>query len=260
MDYRDIHTFVICAYGNSSYLEDCMLSLVKQHNQSSIILYTSTPSLQIEDLCKKYNIVYHHGNGGSIGKDWNNALSCVKTRYATIAHQDDYYEPQYSELIIKKFQSNPDALIAYSDYFEEKNDLKIPANTNLKIKTLMLKTMNLFPSSHFWRNRVMAFGNPICCPAVTYNLEKLKNFYFDEGMKVSLDWYAWYKISEYKGRFVYVSDKLMCHRIHEESETSKTIADNTRSKEDLYMYQLFWPKWIANILMKQYVKSQKTNG
>ena len=54
-------------------------------------------------------------------------------------------------------------------------------------------------------------------------------------MKVSLDWYAWYKISEYKGRFVYVSDKLMCHRIHEESETSKTIADNTRSKEDLYM-------------------------
>ena len=33
----------------------------------------------------------------------------------------------------------------------------------------------------------------------------------------------------------------MCHRIHEESETSKTIADNTRSKEDLYMYQLFWP-------------------
>ena len=124
----------------------------------------------------------------------------------------------------------------------------------------MLKTMNLFPSSHFWRNRVMAFGNPICCPAVTYNLEKLKNFYFDEGMKVSLDWYAWYRISEYKGRFVYVSDKLMCHRIHEESETSKTIADNTRSKEDLYMYQLFWPKWIANILMKQYVKSQKTNN
>ena len=40
MDYRDIHTFVICAYGNSSYLEDCMLSLVNQHNQYSIILYT----------------------------------------------------------------------------------------------------------------------------------------------------------------------------------------------------------------------------
>ena len=69
----------------------------------------------------------------------------------------------------------------------------------------------------------MAFGNPICCPAVTYNRENLKNFYFDEGMRVSLDWYAWYKISEHKGRFAYVSDKLMCHRIHGESETSKRL-------------------------------------
>ncbi len=199
MDYRDIHTFVICAYGNSSYLEDCMLSLVNQHNQSSIILYTSTPSLQIEDLCKKYNIVYHHGNGGSIGKDWNNALSCVKTRYATIAHQDDYYEPQYSELIIKKFQSNPDDLIAYSDYFKEK-------------------------------------------------------------LKGNLDWIAWYQIGKMKGSFVYIDKTLMCHRIHEESETSKTISNNTRSQEDLETLELFWPKWMAKLLIRQYVKSQNSNN
>ena len=156
MNLKEIHTFVICAYGNSSYLEECMLSLVNQHNQSSVILYTSTPSLQIEELCKKYNIEYNHGNGGSIGKDWNNALSCVKTRYATIAHQDDYYEPQYSELIIKKFQSNPDALIAYSDYFEEKDGKKIERTLNLKVKRLMLRTINLFPKSKLWRTRVLA--------------------------------------------------------------------------------------------------------
>jgi glycosyl transferase, probable teichoic acid biosynthesis protein len=52
----------------------------------------------------------------------------------------------------------------------------------------------------------------------------------------------------------------MCHRIHEESETSKTISNNTRSKEDLETLEIFWPKWFAKILMKQYVKSQKTNG
>jgi len=62
MNLKEIHTFVICAYGNSSYLEECMLSLVNQHNQSSIILYTSTPSLQIEELCKKYNIAYYKLN------------------------------------------------------------------------------------------------------------------------------------------------------------------------------------------------------
>ena len=253
------HTWVICAYGESEYLDACIQSLKKQTLQSHIICYSSTPLDSIKELCQRYEIPFYTKQGGGIGKDWNNALSFVETKYATIAHQDDYYEPEYAEKVLAKMEKHPDVLIAYSDYFEEKDGHKIPANTNLKIKTLMLKTMNLFPASHFWRNRVMAFGNPICCPAVTYHLENLKNFFFDEAMRVSLDWYAWYKISEYKGRFAYVSDKLMCHRIHGESETSKTIADNTRSKEDLYMYELFWPKWMAKLLMRQYVKSQLSN-
>jgi len=257
---KDNHTWVICAYGESEYLEACIQSLKKQTLQSQIICYSSTPLKSIQELCQRYDIPFYTKQGGGIGKDWNNALSFVETKFATIAHQDDYYEPEYAEKVLSKMEKHPDVLIGYSDYFEEKDGHKIPANTNLKIKSLMLKTMGLFPASHFWRNRVMAFGNPICCPAVTYNLENLKDFYFDEGMRVSLDWYAWYKISEYKGRFTYVSDKLMCHRIHGESETSKTIADSTRSKEDLYMYQLFWPNWIAKLLMKQYVKSQHSNN
>ena len=71
-------------------------------------------------------------------------------------------------------------MISFTDYFEEKNGSKIDANTNLKIKRLMLATLSIFPASRFWRNRVLAFGNPICCPAVLYNLEKLRNFRFDE--------------------------------------------------------------------------------
>ena len=124
----------------------------------------------------------------------------------------------------------------------------------------MLKTLNLMPASRFWRNRVLAFGNPISCPAVTYNLEALRDFRFDEEMRVSLDWYAWYKISAYKGRFAYTQKKLMCHRIHGESETTKTISDNTRTKEDLFMYQLFWPKWVAKLINKAYMKSQDANS
>ena len=254
------HTWVICAYGESDYLEACIQSLKNQTQPTKIICYSSTPLESIKKLCARYDIPFYTQDGGGIGKDWNNALSFVETKYATVAHQDDYYEPTYAQKIITELEKNDDSLIAYSDYFEEKNGVKIPANTNLKIKTLMLKTLQVFPASHFWRNRVLAFGNPICCPAVTYNLEKLKDFRFDEEMKVSLDWYAWYKISAYQGRFAYVSDKLMCHRIHEESETSKTIADNTRTKEDLYMYQLFWPKWVAKLLNRVYVKSQESNG
>lgn len=260
MSIQTNHTWVICAYGESAYLEACIQSLKAQTLQSQIICYSSTPLDSIKDLCEKYAIPFYTKVGGGIGKDWNNALSFVDSQYVTIAHQDDYYEPAYLEKVLEKMVAKEDSLIAYSDYFEEKNGIRIPANTNLKIKTLMLKTLNVFPASQFWRNRVLAFGNPICCPAVTYNLEGLKDFKFDEKMRVSLDWYAWYQISQYKGRFTYIPDKLMCHRIHEESETTKTISDNTRTKEDMEMYQLFWPKWVANLLNKFYVKSQETNS
>lgn len=33
---------------------------------------------------------------------------------------------------------------------------------------------------------------------------------------------------------------LMFHRIHEQSETTNMIEDQTRTREDLEMYELFW--------------------
>ena len=121
----------------------------------------------------------------------------VETKFATIAHQDDYYEPEYAEKVLAKMEKcSRYVLTGYSDYFEEKDGHRIPANMNLKIKSLMLKTMNLFPASHFWRNRVMAFGTRFVVQQLLIIEKILEEFYFDEAMRVSLDWYAWYKISE----------------------------------------------------------------
>jgi glycosyltransferase involved in cell wall biosynthesis len=254
------HTFVICAYGESEYLEACIKSLQEQTIKTNIILYTSTPLESIKTICDLYSIPMYTKIGGSIGKDWNNALSFVTTKYATIAHQDDVYLPTYAEEILNLFRKNKNGLISYSNYREWKEGDIIPLNTNLKIKNLMLATMNIFKGSNFWRKRVMSVGNPICCPAVTYNLEILKGFSFDEEMKVSLDWLAWYDISGFKGKFLYTKKELMWHRIHDEYETTNMISDNTRTKEDIIMFNKFWPKPIANFIMKFYAKSQDTNS
>ena len=253
------HTWVICAYGESAYLEDCIKSLKSQTVESKIILYTSTPIESIKNLCEHYQIPFYTKEGGGIGKDWNNALSFVETKFVTIAHQDDYYQSDYLEKVMDQLVRYPSSLIAYSNYFEEKDGQVIPHTTNLKIKTTMLNTINILPSRKFWRYRVLGMGNPISCPAVTYNLDALKDFQFSEEMRVNLDWFAWYEISKYTGRFTYVKGELMCHRIHSESETTRTIADQTRTKEDLYMYKLFWPNWFAKLLNRFYVKSQETN-
>lgn len=255
------HTFVICAYGESPFLEACIQSLKNQEASSEVLLYSSTPNDLIKTLCEKQGIPYVFGAGGGIGRDWNNALAAVNTQYVTIAHQDDLYLPKFSQEVLAAFKRYPDSSLVYTDYAEVQDNLLREENLNLKIKTFMLKVMNWFPSSRFWRNRVLAFGNPIACPAVTYNLKKLKGFAFSQEMKTSLDWFAWYTISQnYSGRFTYISDKLMQHRIHNDSETTATIADKTRTKEDLFMYGLFWPEWVARQLIKLYEKSQVSNG
>ena len=50
------HTFAICAYKESRYLEKCIISLLKQNVKSNIIMATSTPNEYIEQMAEKYHI------------------------------------------------------------------------------------------------------------------------------------------------------------------------------------------------------------
>ena len=51
----------------------------------------------------------------------------------------------------------------------------------------------------------------------------------------------------------------MLHRIHEASETTRQIGNSGRSREDLVMYEKFWPEWIAKILEHFYCSSEDSN-
>ena len=51
--HKSEYTFVICAYGESPYLEECIISLRNQSIPAEIILVTSTPNKQIDLLVKK---------------------------------------------------------------------------------------------------------------------------------------------------------------------------------------------------------------
>ena len=99
------HTFVICAYKESPYLEECIRSLKSQTMQSDIVLATSTPSEFLRELCQRYQILYRVRDGKpGIAADWNYALSCGHTPYITIAHQDDIYYPDYAEKVVEKME------------------------------------------------------------------------------------------------------------------------------------------------------------
>ena len=258
-EYKN-HTFAICAYKESEYIEECIQSLLNQTIKSNIIMSTSTPNNYIKGMSEKYNIPLYINTGEKgIGQDWNFAVSQTKTDYVTVAHQDDIYKKDYLEEIIKKIGNKEDMVMAFTDYTEIKNGKEIPLNTNLKIKELMMFPLRFFKKSRWVKRRVLSLGNPICCPSVTVNTKILGKKPYKTELKCSLDWDTWVELANYKGRFIYINKKLMSHRIHESSETTALIENNVRLEEDYIMFKKFWPDWIAKILMKQYKESVKSN-
>lgn len=230
--------------------------------KSNIIMVTSTPNKFLMELSEKYAIPLHTNMGeGGIAGDWNFGLSMVRTPIATIAHQDDVYEPWYTEKILQYMNRGKHPLICFTDYGEIRNGVKEKSNRLLNVKRMMLVPLRpgWASKSVFLRRRVLSFGSPISCPTVSYFLPNLPLPVFASDYKSDLDWQAWEKISRRKGDFLFCKEICMYHRIHEESTTTEVLQEHERCKEDLEMFMKFWPKGIAGILEWFYKNSEKSN-
>lgn len=255
------HTFAICAYKESPYLEECIQSLKKQTIESNIVMATSTPNDTITSLGEKYHIpVYVNEGESGIAGDWNFAYSCASTEYVTIAHQDDIYLPDYAERIVEKLEQTENPLIAFSDYAELKGEIAYDNTMNLKIKRFLLHKLKRNGEKRSRKRSALRLGNGICCPSVTFVRKNMLTPVFASHFRSNVDWQTWERISEQDGAFVYCDDILMYHRIHDGSETSAVIGENLRTKEDYEMFCKFWPKWVAKIITKVYSLSEKSNG
>lgn len=259
---KDDHTFALCAYGESPYLEECIRSLVAQTVKTNIIIATSTPNTLISSLAERYGIPLFVNEGKpGIAHDWNCAIAHCDTPLVTISHQDDVYEPVYAESMLDNVNSVSDSLLFFTNYGELRNGKRVDDNRLLTVKRALLKPLEcrLFRKSVFVRRRCLSLGSSICCPSVTLVLPAIGTPVFQVGFKSDLDWQAWERISRLSGSFLYDSDIRMYHRIHEGSETSALIHDNTRTKEDLEMLSRFWPRPIAAFINRFYSSSQSSN-
>lgn len=257
-----VHTFVVLAYKESPYLENCIQSVLNQKYKSEVVIATSTPNDFIDSLAKKYKLkVMVNKEHRSIGGDFDFAISVAKTSLVTVAHQDDIYDHLYSQNIVCFYNKYPNALILFPYYYEIKGENKIYRNTNLIIKKILLFPLKIkiLGKFRFLKRFVLRFGNPIGCPAVTFNTKKISLPLFEYDFKCNIDWHAWETLSQKKGFFILISEPLMGHRVHDKSTTTELIQNRTRTKEDLVMFQRFWPTFIAKWINHFYVKAEKNN-
>lgn len=260
MNMEAQHTFVVCAYGESPYLKECVQSLLAQTVKSQILIATSTPNALIQGVASEFSlpVFVNEGEKGITG-DWNFAMSCADTKYVTIAHQDDLYEPTYLEKILARAEKSKNPIVIFTEYYEVRNGERVEKNRLLKIKRLLNTGFRLSSRSRWMRLRVLSLGNSICCPSVTFCADACKDFRFDAQFRFACDWDAWDRLARGKGDFLYISERLMGHRIHEDSETTKLTAGSRRAEEEYAMFCRYWPKWIARKLSGFYAGGAKSN-
>ena len=101
------HTFVVCAYKESPYLEECIRSPARPNGSKQYYsLSTSTPNAHISNIAGKYGLpVFVNTGKTSIAYDWNFGYGQASTPYVTLAHQDDVYLPEYLEHALAAFAS-----------------------------------------------------------------------------------------------------------------------------------------------------------
>lgn len=259
---NSLHTFVILAYQESPFLEECVKSVTSQSYPSEVIIATTTKNSYISNLAKKYSLKVVEGKHTNIGGDFDFAVHSAKTPLVTIAHQDDIYEKNYSKKIVKTYQKYPGSSIIFTNYFEIRGKNRVYSNALLKIKHFLLipvRAKKSLKSRHFKRS-ILRFGNSISCPTVTFVIKNCPKNIFKSDFKCNCDWHAWEKLSKEKGAFTYVKEPLMGHRISEDSTTTDIINQGIRTKEDYQIFQRFWPTPIAKLLTKFYQKSEKSNN
>ena len=250
------HAFVIPAYRESPYLAQCVASLLAQTSGSELLITTSTPNEHIDSIARSHGVpvmIGRHRPG--IAADWNFALTASPARLVTVAHQDDVYAPAFADRTRQAFARHPDADLVFTAFSEHSSTGPRPINRNLLIKRLLTRwgfgASGVIHQARSKR-RLLAWGNPICCPSVTVHRGRNPDFRFSTAYRSNLDWDAWARLAAGDGCFVYLREVLIAHRVHPETETTAAIVGGIRDREDLDMLMRFWPDPTARLLARFY--------
>jgi glycosyltransferase involved in cell wall biosynthesis len=255
---------IVPAYKDSPFLAECIESLRRQNStRCRILIVTSTPSKFIDEVAAASGVeVRVSPRPSGIASDWNFALECARSKYVTLCHQDDVYQPDYCDTMASAIQSAPDVLIAVCGNTEHTKDGPRPIHFNLRIKRYLLHRAfgsTKVSDARKIRRKLLALGNPVCCPGVMFNRELLADFRFSDRLKSNLDWDAWDRICRRQGSVTYVRKPVVSHRVHANSETSASIAGRIRLEEDYTMFQRYWPQPLCRLIMSVYKRSYVGN-
>lgn len=269
------HTFAVCAYGESPYLEACLQSLKHQKKglhgagkctdepaKSKIILCTSTPSAFLEAAAARHGIpLYVREGKSSLRDDWNFAVACAKEKtgaeLVTIAHQDDIYHADYAAALLNAARRYPDLSVFCTRYRTIDGAGKLIYGKAEAVKRILRLPLRLrvLANRRFVKRLPLRFGNGIGCPSCSYRLQLCGLPLFRTDAQFVIDWDTLWRLSGQPGRFVCVERPLLDYRVHAGAATMKNIENHNREREETAMFRVMWPAPLVRVLMHFYKKA-----
>ena len=117
------HTFVVCAYKESPYLESCIQSLLNQQVKSNIVISTGTPNAYISKIAEKYQLPLW------VNEKKNRVQRMIGTMQLTVQEQNQlrlrikmiYMKKNYLKCILQGYKRAKNPIILFTDYGELRN-------------------------------------------------------------------------------------------------------------------------------------------
>ncbi len=249
------HVFVVPAFGDSPFLAGCLESLRNQWLPSAILITTSTPSEFIAAVARDAGVeVVINPERKSIAADWNFALGVAGRRYATLAHQDDIYAPDFAAQTLDSFAADATGVLCFTAY-QEIDDAGGETSSKISRVKHLIELVTLGRSRAVAGLRLRAylsFGNPLPCSSVTFDTRKLRGFRFSSEYASNLDWDAWWRLMEDGATFLRTPDRLVGRRHNMLTATARLKRAGTRAAEDLIMFRRAWPRPFADAIAAVY--------
>lgn len=251
------HAFVVPAFGRPPWLAQCLESLQQQTVRSPILIATSTPNDHIASIAGRSGVEVHvNPASAGIASDWNFALALAQARWVTLAHQDDWYAPTYTEHCLTAAAESRTPLIVFSSALERSTDGAEARHPRIKRVLCEMAFLGQPAIGSTFRKRLLlSFGDPIPCPTVMLHRASLPDFLFPSGFDAALDWVAWLQLARRPGDFVYVREPLVHRRVHVSSATHVHLA--SRVEEDERILRSLWPGPIAGLIGRLYAAGRR---
>ena len=245
---------IIPNYCHARYLKERIESILAQSYQDfELIILDDCSTDNSREVIEQYrsnpcvkHIVYNEQNSGSPFVQWQRGFTLASGEYIWIAESDDVAEPTLAERCIEALESNPNAVLAFTDCRYIDSDSQ-PLGTTRHSKELAhgKKGTHRYSSKEFIQKRLLYQNYVMNASMAIFRKSAIPADNYYASFRYAGDWLFWIGVAM-AGDVLYINEPLDLFRQHKSSTTAQSVTagrnfDEVRKLLDYTLPQVSLP-------------------